>query len=469
VRDWFQNFLSKFTSQGFGTLPGFTASTPTWSSLGYRDYVKEGYQSLIWVYRCVREISEAVSSVPWKTFKVAEDGTRIPVPGHKFEQLLKRPNDIMSGPAFFDAWTTFFMLSGNSFVEIVRRGVENNQGEPLELFPLRPDFMKVVPDPKLFVSGYILEVQGVKISYRPDEIIHWKLIDPLNDHVGMAPSRAGARIIDTENSAIGWNKVMLENAAQPSGMLVIPEGKRLSPIQKLFLKEQLDNKFSRANAHRPMLLENGITWEQMSISQRDMEFSTLRKMNAIEICALFGTPPELVGAGDRPKFENYKIARLSFWEETVITILDQLKAGMNMHIAPLYGDRIEIGYDITNIPAMRSVFTEKVETASKLADLGYSLNQINRRLNLGFEDVEWGDEPLVPGTLVPIMAVISGETLDTGDGEPKPKPEPKALSEFKQLLAAEDHVSPLMQGIQDGYKRASVLNGNAMSIIGGTR
>ncbi len=469
MRDWFRSFLSKFTSQGFGTLPGFTAKAPTWSSLRYRDYVKEGYQSLIWVYRCVREIAEAVSSVPWKAYKIAEDGTRIPQPGHPLERLLQKPNDIMTGPAFFDAWATFFLLSGNSFVEIVRSGTDNNLGEPLELFPLRPDFMKVVPDPELFVSGYILEVQGIKVSYRPDEVVHWKLIDPLNERVGMSPIMAGARIIDTENSAIGWNKVMLENAAQPSGALVIPAGKRLSPIQKLFLKEQLENKFSRANAHRPMLLENGVTWEQMSISQRDMEFSALRKMNALEICALFGVQPEVVGAGERPKFENYKIARLSFWEETVTTILEQIKAGINMHIAPLFGEGIEIGYDLTNVSAMRDVFVAKVDTAIKLANLGYSLNQINARLELGFDDVAWGDVPIVQGSLVPITAVISGETLDTGDGEPEPesKPKPKALAKLVQRVNGKD-VSPFMQGLQEGYKK-SLVKGDTIAITGGSQ
>ena len=217
MSNWLLRLVLKFASQGFGHLPPFAAKTPTWASLKYSDYVKEGYQSLIWVYRCVREIAEAISSVPWKAFKITEDGTRIPVPNHPLERLLRRPNDVMSGPAFFESWAIFFLLSGNSFVEIVRKGDNNDQGDVLALFPLRPDYMKVIPDPDNFVDGYIMDVQGHKIPFRRDEIIHWKLMDPLNDHRGMSPLMAGARIIDTENSAIGWNKVMLENAAQPSG------------------------------------------------------------------------------------------------------------------------------------------------------------------------------------------------------------------------------------------------------------
>ncbi len=434
-------FFNFKTSRGFShSGVGAAAGIPTWASLGYKDYVNEGYKSLVWVYRCVREIAEAVSSVPWEVYEVRADGTERLLLGHPLEKLLKVPNRIMDGTQLFEAWTVYLLLSGTSFFEIVRRGENNDQGEPLELFPLRPDLMKIVPDTDHFIREYILEVRGEKISYRPDELVHWKFIDPLNEYRGMPPIQAGARIIDTENNAISWNKVMLQNAAQPSGALIVPEGKRLSPMQKLDLKEQIEYKFSRANAHRPMLLESGMKWEQMSVSQRDMEFSKQRLMNAQEICALFGVPPEVVGAGDRPKFDNYKIARLSFWEETVLNLLEKIRSGLNMRVSILYGDNIRVRFNVRNVPAMREVFKEKIETAQRLQELGFSLNAINAHLDLGFDAVPWGDEPLVPGTLVPISAVLNGDTLDSGDeGTPKRLAGPyiqKALPSPSRLLAA---------------------------------
>ncbi len=439
-------------SRGFArSVVGAASSTPTWVSLEYKNYVNEGYKSLVWVYRCVREIAEAVSSVPWEVYEVQADGTERPLPGHALEKLLKTPNRIMDGTQLFEAWSVYLLLAGTVFFEIVRGGENNDQGEPLELFPLRPDLMKIVPDRDHFIREYILEVQGEKIVYRPDELVHWKFIDPLNEYRGMPPIQAGARIIDTENSAISWNKVMLQNAAQPSGALIVPEGKRLSPMQKLTLKEQIENKFSRANAHRPMLLESGMKWEQMSVSQRDMEFSKQRLMNAQEICALFGVPPEVVGAGERPKFENYRIARLSFWEETVINLLEKIQSGLNMRVSILYGDNIRVRYNIRNVPAMREVFKEKIETAQKLQELGFSLNAINAHLDLGFEDVEWGDIPIVPGTMVPITAVLSGETLDSGDTDA-----PKRLTR-PYIQKALPLPSKLLDAIERGRQR--VLKG----------
>ena len=448
VRSIQEAFFQFKSSRGFGRSVVGAAGTPTWVSLEYKSYVNEGYKSLVWVYRCVREIAEAVSSVPWEVYEVQPDGTERPLPGHALEKLLKAPNRIMDGTQLFEAWSVYLLLAGTAFFEIVRRGENNDQGEPLELFPLRPDLMKIVPDPDHFIREYILEVQGEKISYRPDELVHWKFIDPLNEYRGMPPIQAGARIIDTENSAISWNKVMLQNAAQPSGALIVPEGKRLSPMQKLNLKEQIENKFSRANAHRPMLLESGMKWEQMSVSQRDMEFSKQRLMNAQEICALFGVPPEVVGAGERPKFENYKIARLSFWEETVINLLEKIRAGLNMRVAILYGDNIRVRYNVRNVPAMREVFKEKIETAQKLQELGFSLNAINTHLDLGFDAVPWGDEPIVPGTMVPISAVLSGETLDSG-----PTNAPKRLTE-PYIQKALPSPSKLLEAVERGRQRA---------------
>ena len=358
------------------------------------------------MYRCVREVAEAVSSVPWQVKELDSEGNERIIPNHPLTQLMKQPNPTMTGSDLIEAWAVFLLLSGNSFFELVLAG-EDNTGDLLEIYPLRPDYMQIVPDPDIFVSAYIFNINGTKIFFRPDEIIHWKFIDPLDEHKGMSPLQAGARIIDTENEAISWNKLILENSATPSGTLIVPNDTMLTPSQRLAMKEQLENKFSRANAHRPMLLEGGMTWQQMSLTQRDMEFGASRQMSAREICALFGVPPWLVGAVE-PKFENYEIARLSFWEDTVINLLEKLKAGLNQRIAPLFGENIFLDYDLSNVPAMRQVMEKKIAMAKDLTEMGWPLNAVNKMLALGFDTVPWGEEPLVNATLVPISVVLDG-------------------------------------------------------------
>ena len=421
---WLRGLATK-SSQGYGFLSTGKA-TPTWATFEYKDYVREGYQSLVWVYRCVREIAEAISSVPWVVKERDSNGNERVIEGHPLTQLLKQPNPIMTGGDLFEAWSIFLSLSGNSFFELVKSG-----NTLLEIYPLRPDYMKIVPDAVDFVSKYIFEVEGKKIPYDPSEIIHWKYLDPLNAHRGMSPFLAGATIIDTENEAIRWNKVLLENSATPSGSLVVPPDVMLTPSQRLALKDQIETKFSRENAHRPMLLEAGMDWKQMGISQRDMEFAVQRQMNAREICGLFGVPPWMVGVTE-PKYDNYGIARLAFWEETIITLLEKIKAGLNQRVAPLFGkNRIFVDYDLSNVPAMREAFAQKIETAERLTTMGWPLNAVNAKLNLGFDPVPWGEEPLVNATLVPISAILDGSLDNPTDGDKPNQDQPSDANKPK--------------------------------------
>jgi HK97 family phage portal protein len=69
---------------------------------------------------------------------------------------------------------------------------------------------------------------------------------------------------------------------------VNPSGS-LSEEQFSRLRSELDNGYSGArNAHRPMLLEGGLEWKQISLSPKDMEFLSLKSTTAIDICQAFG-------------------------------------------------------------------------------------------------------------------------------------------------------------------------------------
>jgi phage portal protein BeeE len=59
---------------------------------------------------------------------------------------------------------------------------------------------------------------GGPLPARP--ILHVRLFHPVNDHYGMSPIEAAAYAIDLHNAASAWNKVLLDNAARPSGALV---------------------------------------------------------------------------------------------------------------------------------------------------------------------------------------------------------------------------------------------------------
>src|SRR5690606_18025449 len=53
--------------------------------------------------------------------------------------------------------------------------------------------------------------------------------------------------------------------------------------------------------------------------------------------------------------------------------------------------------DLSNVPALQENLDQRLENAQRLWRLGYPVNAINQRLELGMPDIEGGDEPRLDG------------------------------------------------------------------------
>jgi predicted ABC-type ATPase len=73
-------------------------------------------------------------------------------------------------------------------------------------------------------------------------------------------------------------------------------------------------------------------------------------------------------------------------------------------------------FDLTQVEALREDLSDKAEVAERFFKMGYPINMINERMEIGFEPVEWGDVGYLPSTLVPI-------TGDPTKEEPEPEPD----------------------------------------------
>src|SRR5690606_1528214 len=77
----------------------------------------------------------------------------------------------------------YFYLSGNIFWEKVR----SRAGRVVELWPLRPDKVRIIPDEDDFISGYQYEVGGRLFPLDVADVIHFKLPNPTDPFFGLAP------------------------------------------------------------------------------------------------------------------------------------------------------------------------------------------------------------------------------------------------------------------------------------------
>ena len=363
-----------------------------WMPRRFDAFAEEGYQKNVVVYRAITQVTRAAASVPWRLFRRTRAG-RQAVEAHALLDLLARPNPTMAHAEFVEAVTGFFLIAGNSFVEAVPAG-----GTPRELWVLRPDRMKVIAGPSGLPQGFVFSLAGAERRWDADPvtgrapILHLKSFHPRDDWYGLSPVEPAASAIDQRNESDTWNMALLQNGARPSGALVYdPQGgaaANLSEEQFARLKQEIAEQYSGArNAGRPMLLDGGLSWREMSLSPKEMDFLEARHAAARDIAQAFGVPPQLLGIPGDNTYSNYREARLALWEETVIPLLHHLRDEFNGWLAPLFEDGLELDHDLDRVPAL-TLRRERAWARLKDADF-LTINE--KRAAAGFGPLPGGD------------------------------------------------------------------------------
>lgn len=322
-----------------------------WTPRDYASLAREGYAKNPVVFRCVRLIAEQVAAVPL----LARQG-RAELEDHPVLSLLERPNPRQARAAFLEAVVSHLLLAGNAYVEAV-----SLNGQPAELYALRPDRMRVVPGLRGWTEAYDYALGAQTVRFRQDvlpsevpPILHIAFFHPVNDHYGLAPLEAAGVSLDTLNAAAAWNKALLDNAARPSGALVYAPsaGASLSREQFDRLKEELADSFSgTANAGRPLLLEGGLDWKALSLSPRDLDFVEAKNAAAREVALAFGVPPQLLGIKGDATYSNYVEANRAFFRQTVMPLLGRIIGAFEHWLQPVLAD-IKLTYDMDAVDAL---------------------------------------------------------------------------------------------------------------------
>jgi HK97 family phage portal protein len=363
-----------------------------WSNRNYAAFADEGYRRNVVAYQAINKIADAVASVKWTVWRGEQELIE-----HPLLDLLQNPNPMQSGPQYMRAKIGFLMIAGNGYEE----AVEAN-GQVRELYQLRPDRMKIVPGANGFPKEYIYKVGGREVRFPVDPdlsspVRHLRMFNPLDDWYGMSPIEAGAYAIDQHNLSMTWMQALLQNSARPSGALVVTGDKDLSDDQFNRLKAQMESEYQGAqNGGRPLLLEGGLDWRQMGLSPADMGIIETKYSSARDVCLALGVPPQLLGIPGDNTYSNYQEARLAFWEDTVVPLLDMIGEDWNAWLGEPQG--VYIKPDLEQIPAI----ADKRNTLWEMADRATDLTINERRAMKGYEPIQGGDVLLVGLGQVPL-------------------------------------------------------------------
>ena len=373
----------------------YSANQPIYPQMTVQKAVKEGYRLSVMVYRAIRAIVQAGSGIPW----IVLDNNREEIHNHPFTKLWASPNKEFSGQDNMEFIIAHLKLCGNSLIQPLMVN-----GQPKEFWMCMPDMIKPIPSDVQgeWLKGWEIQpTSGKIIKAPPEQFIHFMQFDPGNPYWGIGDLQAAARTIDADNEAQDTQKVQLQNRNIPPGVFQFDQS--LDDTQFTEVTKRVREKFlQKSKRGEPWVLGGGYKWQQMSLTPVEMDYIQSRLQNKRDIATAFGLDPWWLGDREHSSYNNVAEARRSLYEDVTIPLLDDIRSTLNLKVAPMYGDDIYITYDLSNVPAMREDFGKKVEQAGKLWSMGIPFEQINNKLELGFDEFDGWETGYLPFSVAPV-------------------------------------------------------------------
>ena len=357
-----------------------------------QQYITEGYQLNVIVYRAVNEIVRAATSIDLELYGANGDK----IERHPVLDLLAQPTPV----ATWDSWLTEMLVNRMLLGEMAASA--DNPGKPAELWPLLPLNIGVIPGPSGIARQYVYEINNRKTFFDVDQIsgksdlLFVKSYNPSDYWRGQSPLMAAAIAGDTHNAGMRWNYSLLKNSARPSGLIKFkggyPSGEMVARMREYF-KAKMQG---AENAGEIPMLADDAEWQALSQTARDMDFSNTMRETAKYVAAALGVPLPLID-NDASTFNNLEQAKERLYTDTVIPILNDLLAALNNWLLPRYGEGLELRLDLDTIPALEALRERMFSRAVTAYKEGLLTLQEARTL-MGYEPEAEGEFKPTPGS-----------------------------------------------------------------------
>ncbi len=395
----------------------------------YDSYARNGFGRNELVYAC---IMKKARTLPQAVLRVYPDGPgdrrAEPLNEHRLRRLIEQPNPVTNEVEFTQLSIVYLDLAGNTYWLIVR----GRDGVPSELWPLRPDLIRVLPsrnNPRSWAYGYVPDptsgiyggpAEVIEVDRR--DMVHIRYPNPLDMYFGQAPLRPATRAVTLDNARTDFVDALLRNDAVPRAVITTQQEIDDKVVERL--EERWSRRFGGANRGRPAFLQQGMDVKVLGLNLKDLEFGDMSGITEARICSAMGVQPIMVGAKvglDRSTFANMREAKVDLWESTLMDLQGLFLAGIKTQILPfLLGvgrQRVTLRWDTSEVLALQEAESERWERATNALARG-GITRNNFLETVGLDPVPGGDVFLTPAGVTEVPVGESAPVPEVLEEEP---------------------------------------------------
>lgn len=378
------------------------------------------------VWACVWAISTAIARMPLLTYQRTAGG-RERATGHAVYRLLRtRPNPDMSAFTFLRTTIMQTLLWGNGYAEILR----DRRGVPEALLPIQSYRVRPIRvDGELMYRVY---TDGETQTLLRRDVLHVPGLS-YDGVVGLSVIAHARLTIAASLASDKYAANLMANGMRPSGAITHPG--KLGRDAQNNLRESITLTYAGpANAGKPLILEEGMTWNANALPPEDAQFVEQATMRVEDICRWFNVPPHKIQHLLRATNNNIEQQSLDWLGDTVAPWAECVQQEVNWKLF----DEAEMdeyyAEFLTQVLVQMDAKTRGELYGKMFATGSISPDEIRDRENLNHLPDGRGRVYYVPSNMMPAPTPDEAATLlqaytskagTGGPGQPQPKTDDK--------------------------------------------
>jgi HK97 family phage portal protein len=389
------------------------------------------YRTQPWVYAAVRKVSRSIARLGAAVWDQSpENGQELDLDG-PYAQLISNPCPTMPPSAFWEWTAATIEIYGETYWIKLREG----RGNQITGFvPMHPSLLQIFRDTG-GEEAYRFMGRPGQVFSRAD-IVAFREFNPDGVMRGISRLEPLRSTLLNEDSARRSMAATWKNGTRPTGIVTAPPERPLGADGRQRLKMAFQSEHQGSGNHgRVIVLEDGVTFEQMDSKAVDMAYLEARELNRSEVAGVFDLPPSSLQIMDDATFSNITENMRSLYRDSMAPRIEFIESVIDWDVGREFNGDKQMKFAVAEV--LRGAFEQRADAVAKLIQCGVFKPSEGRQLfDLNVAGPE-ADQLLVQGAMVPLISA----------GQQPPAPAP----------VESGHTVPALPGGQDTHVPEAVV------------
>lgn len=406
------------------------------------------YNESIWIHVACSLISESIASLPLKVYRKENSGDGIVYVEHTqglAYELFQKPSLYQTPNEFKLSMASTLCYAGNSYLYV--------DPKQKEIWSLLPQHVKIVADRIDFIDKYVFSPSGnyeSVYSLPPEQVVHVKNFNSEGYFYGTSPLQAAYKqCLLTDMDQNYWLKFW-RNGGRVMGAWKVDQALSKDSYERF--EQKIKQRYKGLeNMFRDILLERGMSFEQIGVSQKDAQLIQKYKLSRDDILAAYKVPSSLANVLELANYSNMEVQESNFWKLAVLPRISLIEEALGANSILSEGGRLCFEFDLSSVEVLQRNEKDKAELSGILIEKSIMTPNEVRKRYWDLDPIEIDGDILKPVASTGNIFGLDAPVLDSQKqklieqvlktqkdlpvNEPKAPLEPKTSKDQRDVIA----------------------------------